>query len=96
MSKYIPAGAGEKMQYIVHPYNDNTLRFVLRYPGLLQPDAMKRAVVALTGSVPVLHASFEANTFGARWKIHLQVDESACFECMDTVNTIWRKLNQAV
>ena len=28
-----PAGAGETMQYLVHAYNDNTIRFILTYPG---------------------------------------------------------------
>ena len=36
MHAFIPAGAGEIMQYIVHPFNDNTLRFALAYPALLQ------------------------------------------------------------
>ena len=30
------AGAGEKTQYIVHEFNDNTIRFVLRYPGIVE------------------------------------------------------------
>ena len=67
MKDYIPAGAGEKMQYMVHPFNDNTIRFLLRYPGHIQADVLKEAVRALVGSVDVLHASFVAGKLGAKW-----------------------------
>lgn len=70
MKEYIPAGAGEKMQYIVHPFNDNTIRFILRYPCLLQPEAMKQAIFAMVKQVDVLHASFEADRTHARWHIN--------------------------
>lgn len=69
MNEYIPAGAGEKMQYIVHPFNDNTIRFVLRYPCRLQAEVMQQAALALARSVDVLHASFVTGPFGARWHI---------------------------
>lgn len=83
MKSYIPAGAGEKMQYIVHPFNDNTIRFVLRYPGHLQADALKQAALALAESVDVLHSSFDAGRFGARWRINA-IRAEDCFRMTET------------
>ena len=37
------AGGGERAQYMVHEYNDNTIRFVLNYPGLIDPDLLRQA-----------------------------------------------------
>ena len=78
MSAAIPAGAGEKMQYIVHEFNDNTIRFVLRYPVLLDADALRQATVALISSVDVLHASFEAGRVNACWHVNA-VRAGDCF-----------------
>ncbi|MBR6571432.1 MAG: hypothetical protein IKK75_13365 [Clostridia bacterium] len=83
MKDFIPAGAGEKMQYMVHPFNDNTIRFLLRYPGLIRADLLKEAVRAIVGSVDVLHASFAAGKLGARWHVHdAMADEF--FTCIAT------------
>lgn len=79
MPRYLPAGSGEKMQYLVHEYNDNTIRFVLRYPGLLQPDALRRAAEALVCSVDVLHASFQPGRISARWQVNETYDD-CCFQ----------------
>lgn len=78
MSVDIPAGVGEKMQYIVHEFNDNTIRFVLRYPERLDADALRLATVALVSSVDVLHASFEAGRLSARWHVNA-VRAEDCF-----------------
>ena len=32
------AGTGERVQYLVHDFNDNTIRFVLHYSGILDAD----------------------------------------------------------
>lgn len=70
MQAYIPAGAGEKMQYIVHSFNDNTIRFILHYPARLQAEALRQAAFALAGSVDVLHASFVADKRQAGWQVN--------------------------
>lgn len=70
MKKTLPAGAGEKMQYIVHAFNDNTIRFLLHYPGSLRADLLKQAVFSLVSRIDVLHASFAAGRMNARWHIH--------------------------
>ena len=74
----IPAGAGEKMQYIVHDFNDNTIRFVLRYPGQLQADLLRQAVFAIVSRIDVLHASFAADKRDAHWQVNAVRPED-CF-----------------
>lgn len=81
MKASIPAGTGEKMQFIVHPFNDNTIRFVLRYPGRLESDVLREATLALASSVEVLHASFTADSLRARWQINSLRAED-CFSCV--------------
>lgn len=56
----ISAGVGERMQYITHRYNDTTLRFILKYPGVLDSNTLCAAAQSVIGSVDVLHASFIA------------------------------------
>lgn len=68
MKKHIPAGAGEKMQYAVHAFNDNTLRFVVEYPVQLKPEWLQEAVCAVIRQVDVLHAAFVPGRWGARWE----------------------------
>lgn len=50
MSHFISAGTGEVMQYLVHDYNDNTIRFLLRYEGFLDAEALCAALSIKNGS----------------------------------------------
>lgn len=95
MNEYIPAGAGEKMQYIVHPFNDNTIRFVLRYPVRLQAEVLREAAFALVSSVDVLHASFVADHFHARWRVN-EIAPEDCFACIDAEDPAAAALKQAL
>lgn len=83
MCECIPAGAGEKLQYSVHPFNDNTIRFVLRYPGMLRQDVLRQAVVDVIRAVDVLHASFIARKTRAYWAVSREIPEE-CFTCCRT------------
>ena len=56
LSNIMKAGTGEKMQYLVHEYNDNTIRFVLRYPGRVDSGALCVAARAVVESVEILHS----------------------------------------
>lgn len=69
-SKIVKAGTGEKLQYLVHEYNDNTLRFVVHYPGIIDIDALQEAAKTLVFSVDILHASFSSGTFSSQWKVN--------------------------
>lgn len=84
MAKMILAGAGEKMQYLMHEYNDNTIRFVLRYPGLIDPEILSAAVKALISQSDILHGSFINDALNAYWIIREAYDESCYFQYLRT------------
>ena len=74
-SKFILAGPSERQQYFVHNYNDNSIRFVLNYPGLIDPDLMKQTVKKVVDSVNILHGSFFTDSINAYWRINEDVDD---------------------
>lgn len=82
--KMVLAGAGEKFQYLVHEFNDNTVRFVLRYPGLIDPEALSAATKAIIERVDILHGSFYNDALNAYWMIHGEYDESSYFQYIRT------------
>ncbi len=77
--KIMLAGTGEKAQYMVHDFNDNTIRFVLHYPGLIDKDTLAKASKALVGSLRILHSSFVAGTLSAHWHINEDYTEADYF-----------------
>lgn len=78
------AGTGEKTQYMVHEFNDNTIRFVLQYPGALDPDCLCRAARAVIGQVDVLHSSFLVDAVNAYWHIYTEYEDSCFFRYIET------------
>ena len=80
-SRILPALSGELLQYLVHEQNDNTVRFILRYPVRLDTLAMQKAVLALVDSVDVLHAAFVADKDGASWHVREKYGIASCFRC---------------
>ena len=42
--KIIKAGGGERGQFIMREFNDNTVRFVLNYPGIVNVEVSRDAV----------------------------------------------------
>ena len=91
LPKIIKAGGGERGQYILREFNDNTVRFVLNYPGIVDVDILRKATKAVVESVDVLHGTFFTEGIGAHWKLNENVDESNYFlyvECSgDPVKT---------
>jgi len=79
MHKTISAGVGERMQYIAHKYNDTTIRFVLSYPGFLDPDTLCAATRAVVSSVDVLHASYAAKSRMSHWRVQSEYQISDFF-----------------
>ena len=82
--KNIHAGVGERMQYLAHKYNDTTIRFILHYPGFLNPDILCAAAKAVIGDVEVLHSSFIANSQSCHWRVNPNYplsDYFALLEC---------------
>lgn len=82
--KTIPAGSGEKMQYLVHDQNDNTIRFVLAYPGLADEQKLCRAMRAVVMGADVLHASFDPGIVHATWHVHETLADSDFFQVVRT------------
>lgn len=82
--KMMLAGAGEKLQYLTHEFNDNTIRFVLRYPGRLDPEILSASVKALIEQVDILHGSFYNDKLNAYWIIHSDYEESNYFVYLRT------------
>lgn len=95
MKSWIPAGAGEKMQYAVHAFNDNTLRFVLEYPEPLKCEWLRAAVCAVAGQAEVLHAAFIPGRWGARWECRSFTAED-CFTCIRTGDALQTALDRAL
>ena len=67
------------MQYLAHPFNDNTLRFIVRYPGVLHASALQAAAYHLVMDAPILHASFHPKHKMAAWHVHPDVKADDCF-----------------
>ena len=84
LPKIIKAGGGERGQYILRAFNDNTVRFVLNYPGIVDVDLLRAATRAVVESVDVLHGTFFTEGIGAHWKLNENVDESNYFLYVET------------
>ena len=82
--KIRPAGGGERAQYLLRGYNDNTIRFVLNYPGLVDPDVLRKAAKAVIESVDVLHGTFFSDGTMAYWHINEDVGETNYFHYVET------------
>lgn len=73
--KIILAGPGERQQYLTHNFNDNSIRFVLNYPGQIDPEVLKAAVKQVIESVDILHGTFFTDGINAYWRINEEMDE---------------------
>lgn len=70
-------------KYIVHSFNDNTIRFILHYHSQIQPEALQQAAFALVGSRDVLHASFTAR----RNDVQHQINSIWSEDCFTHITT---------
>ena len=77
--KILYAGGGERAQFLLHDLNDTTIRFVLNYPGLIDPDILRQAAKAVVESVDVLHSAFISDPISAYWYVNENVDENNYF-----------------
>lgn len=84
LPKIRPAGGGERAQYLLRNHNDNTIRFVLNYPGLVDPDVLRVAVKAVVESVDVLHGTFFSDGTMGYWNINEDVGETNYFHYIET------------
>lgn len=82
--KIRPAGGGERAQYLLRDYNDNTIRFVLDYTAVLDPDVLRQAVKAVVESVDVLHGTFFTDGTMGYWRINEDAGETNYFHYVQT------------
>ncbi len=61
---------GDQTQYLAHEINDNTIRFILKYPCAINGELLSRAVRLLVSRVDLLHSSFKAGILGTKWVIN--------------------------
>ena len=61
------AGGGERGQYLTHKGNDTTIRFLLRYPALLDADILCAVLDRMVESVDILHSTFFTDPTNAYW-----------------------------
>lgn len=78
------ADIGDKVQYLVRDFNDNTIRFMVQYPGRVASDVLRDAIRVIVESVDVLHASFVVEDSDAYWLIHEDYEEQDYFQVVDT------------
>lgn len=83
MKQTIPAGVGERMQYLAHQFNDTTIRFILLYPNSLNPAILASAAHAIAASVDVLHASFMADARPIHWFVHRTLQTSDYYSLVE-------------
>lgn len=79
MPKIKLASGGERAQYLPHKSNDTTIRFVLNYPGTVDPDILRAAVKAVVDSVDVLHGTYFVDANTGYWRINEEYDENNYF-----------------
>lgn len=79
LPKIVVAGGGERAQYLLREHNDNTIRFVLEYPGIVDAEILSDAARALVMSVDVLHGTFFSDGTMAYWHINENLDQSSYF-----------------
>lgn len=83
-SEQFLAGTGEKLQYLVHDFNDNTIRFILHYPGCPDSAVLCLAVKKVIESSDVLHSSFYAGPLHSYWKVNELYEETDYFQVTET------------
>lgn len=79
MKTTFKAGSGEKMQYLVHSFNDNTIRFIFSYDGIIDPDILSDAVEAVVQSLPILHSTLNIGTFRMYWQENTDLLQSSYY-----------------
>lgn len=87
----LDAGTGEKVQYLVHDFNDNTIRFILHYPGKPDSAVLSLAVKAVLDEVEVLHSSFGTGPVHAFWKMNREYEEKEYFRVLETEDSLMQK-----
>lgn len=76
---YYPAYLSEKAQYLAREQNDCTIRYALCYSGHIHSDLLFQATKELIGRIDILHASFQAANYSAKWVVNTDYDVKDAF-----------------
>ncbi len=66
----IQTEAGDQTQYLAHEFNDNTIRFIIKYSGLANAQILQRAAEILVRRIDILHSSFHVGISGTKWVVN--------------------------
>ena len=87
-SEHFMAGTGEKVQYMVHNFNDNTIRFIQHYPGRPDSAVLRLAVKTVIDKCIILHSSFTAGKMKAYWKVNESYSENDYFQVTEVTDNL--------
>ena len=73
--------------------NDNTIRFIVHYKGMINSDILCRAIEKVVSSVDILHSSFVVCKLGAYWKIHDDYSVEDYYKCVDIRENLYNNGN---
>lgn len=85
-TKREPIGVGEKIQYLSHESNDNTVRVQLSYPFRISKEVLEQAVLTVVQTIDVLHSTFIVEKGKAYWYLNETISSNDCFEVKETEN----------
>ena len=76
MKNKLRAELWDKLHFILSHSTDRMIRVALWYDGLIQIDALKKALEHVTGKNPILHSSFRYHAMNPYWEIqHYSIDD---------------------
>ena len=86
---------GDQIQYLAREYNDNTIRFLIRYPEKIKADLLEKAVKTIVHRVEILHSSFYANSFGTKWVVNQEYSENELLVVENIAGDVWESAKKA-
>ena len=86
---------GDQIQYLAKEYNDNTIRFLIRYPERIKVDLLEKAVKSIVQRVEILHSSFYANSFGTKWIVNQEYPENELLVTENIDGDVWEHAQKA-
>lgn len=80
---------GDQIQYLAKEYNDNTIRFLIRYPERIKVDLLEKAVKSIVQRVEILHSSFYVNSFGIKWIVNQEYPKNELLVAENIDGDVW-------
>lgn len=87
--------AGDQTQYLTREYNDNTIRFIIRYSGVADKEALRSAAEILIQRILILHSSFHAGTWGTKWIVNETYETDEAVVVQEVSGDVFEAAKQA-